>query len=178
MADSTRVRAMADANVLFAGTVFPRWPREVLRHAAAGDFQLVLSPLIIHQARRNIEEQFPEYLDRFDEFLQAIDYEFVPDPRPEEIVANQNLVRDLSDVAVALAAIASKADYLVTTDKDFAAQDETTAELRRRLQVLQPGTFLRQVMGWTSEQLEAIRHRKWSDIPEKEAGVSREAKAG
>jgi len=26
------------------------------------------------------------------------------------------------------------------------------------------GTFLREVMGWTSEQLKSIRHRKWSDI--------------
>jgi hypothetical protein len=30
------------------------------------------------------------------------------------------------------------------------------------------GTFLREAMGWTGEQLEAIRHRKWSDIKETE----------
>ena len=63
MADSDKkIRALTDANVLFAGTAFPRWPREVLRHAAAGDYQLVLCPLVIHQARRNLGRRFPEYL--------------------------------------------------------------------------------------------------------------------
>jgi predicted nucleic acid-binding protein len=167
MADPPRnLRVFTDANVLFAGIVFPRWPREVLRYAAAGDFQLVLCPLVIQQARRNLQKRFPDYVDRFEEFLQAIDYELVPDPTLAEIEANKNLVRDLSDVPVALAAITAKADYLVSEDKDFTVQDETTAELRRHLRVVVSGTFLREAIGWTGEQLEAIRHRKWSDIPE------------
>lgn len=167
MADSgKRVRALTDANVLFSGTAFPRWPREVLRHAAAGDYQLVLCPLVIKQARRNLRKRFPQYLDRFEEFLQAVDYELIADPAPEDIEANQNLVRDLSDVAIALAAIVAKADYLVSEDKDLTVQDESTAELRRQVKVMLSGTFLREVMGWTSEQLEAIRYRTWSDISE------------
>jgi predicted nucleic acid-binding protein len=167
MADAAKkIRVLTDANILFAGASFPRWPREVLRHAAAGDYQLILCPLIIQQARRNLQKRFPEYLDRFEELLQAVDYELVSDPAPEDIEANRKLVRDLSDVAIALAAIAAKADYLVSEDKDLTAQDETTAELHRHVKVMVSGTFLREVMGWTSEQLEAIRHRKWSDLPE------------
>lgn len=159
-----RIRAPTDANVLFSGTVFPRWPREVLRHAAAGDFQLVLCPLVIEQARRNLKKRFPEFLGRFDEFLQLIDYELVSDPSQEDVEANRHLVRDLDDVAVALAAIVARADYLVSEDKDLTAQDESTGELRKQTRVVVSGTFLREAMGWTSEQLEAIRHRKWSDI--------------
>ena len=45
-----------------------------------------------------------------------------------------------------------------------AAQDETTEELHQRLTVLLPGTFLRQVMGWSGEQLEALRGRSWQDL--------------
>ncbi len=81
MADSgKKVRVLTDANVLFAGSAFPRWPREVLRHAVAGDFQLVLCPLVIEQARRNLQKRFPEYLDRFEEVLRTIDYELISDP--------------------------------------------------------------------------------------------------
>jgi predicted nucleic acid-binding protein len=163
-----RVRALADANVLFAGIAFPRWPREVLRHAAAGDFQLVLCPLVIKQARRNLQKRFPEYVDSFEEFLQTVDYELVLDPTPEETEANKHLIRDLSDVAIALAAISAGVDYVISADKDFTVQDESTAELRRHVTIMLSGTFLREVMGWTSEQLESIRHRKWSDIPENE----------
>lgn len=159
-----RIRALTDANILFSGTVFPRWPREVLQHAAAGDFDLVLCPLVIDQARRNLKKRFPEYLDRFDEFLQLLDYELVSDPTQEAVEANRNLVRDLDDVAVALAAIVAKADYLISEDKDLTTQDNSTLELRKRTKVVVSGTFLREAMGWTSEQLEAIRHRKWTDV--------------
>ena len=159
-------RVLTDANVLFAGSAFPRWPYEVLRHALAKDFQLVLCPLVIDQARLHLQKRFPEHLARFEAFLQKANYELVPDPTPEAVAANRHLIRDLSDIAIALAAIVAGVEYVVSEDKDFTAQDESTAELRRHLKAMLSGTFLREVMGWTSEQLEAIRHRKWSDLPE------------
>lgn len=171
MAGAEKKRVFVDATALFAGTAFPRWPREVLRHSAAGDFQLVLCPLVIKQAKRNLQRRFPEYVDRFEFYLQSVEYELVPDPTQEEIDTNKNLIRDLSDVPVALSVISAKVDYLVSDDKDFTTQDETTAELRRHVKVMLSGTFLREVMGWSSEQLEAIRHRKWSDVPEKEKQI-------
>jgi len=48
MASSDKnVRAMTDANILFSGVAFPRWPREVLRHAVKGDYKLILCPIVI-----------------------------------------------------------------------------------------------------------------------------------
>jgi predicted nucleic acid-binding protein len=168
-------RVFVDANVLFAGSVFPRWPYEVLRHAAAGDLHLVLCPLVIDQARRHLQKRFPDQLVRFDQFLQKVDYELVSDPALEEIEAHTNLVRDASDIAVALAAIAADVDYVVSEDKDLTAHDETTAELRRHLQVMLSGTFLREVMGWTSADLDIVRRRMWTDLPEhKTAATERE----
>ena len=105
-------------------------------------------------------------MDRFEKFLSDVDYELISDPTQEEIEANPNLVGDLTDVAVALAGIASKVDYLISEDRDFTVQDQTTEELRRHVKVMLSGTFLREVMGWTSEQLEAIRGRNWDDISE------------
>ena len=165
-------RAFTDANILLSGNAFPRWSYEVLQHATDGDFKLVLCPLVINQARKHLQRRFPEHLPRFEKFLRETEYELVPDPAQEEIDANQNLVRDLSDVAIALAAIGAGVDYVVSEDKDLTTQDETTAELRRHLKVLLSGTFLREVMGWTSDELEAIRHRKWDDIPESETEKS------
>ena len=132
----------------------------------------MLCPLVINQARKHLQRRFPEHQPRFERFLRETEYELVPDPAQEEIDANQYLVRDLSDVAIALAAIGAGVDYVVGEDKDLTTQDETTAELRRHLKVLLSGTFLREVMGWTSDELEAIRHRKWDDIPESETKKS------
>jgi predicted nucleic acid-binding protein len=167
-------RVFTDANVLFAGSAFPRWPHEVLRHAAAGDLQLVLCPLVIDQARRHLQKSFPEQVTRFDTFLRKVNYELAPDPTPEEIEANLNLVRDASDVAVALAAMSAGVDYVVSHDKDLTVQDATTVELRRHLKVMLSATFLREVMGWTSEELEAIRHRTWNEMPQEEIEPERE----
>ena len=169
MASSDKnVRAMTDANILFSGVAFPRWPREVLRHAVKGDYKLILCPIVIEEARRNLQKRYPERVADLDEFLELTDYELVSDPSLDDINSNKNLVRDLSDVAVALAAIVAKADYLISEDKDFTVQDESTAELRKQIKVILSGTFLREVMGWTSEELEAIRHRWWSEIEEAE----------
>ena len=82
--------------------------------------------------------------------------------------ANHKLVRDASDIGVALAAIAAKVDYMVSEDKDLSSRDETTSELRLHIKVMIAGTFLREVMGWTSEELEKIRHRTWDDMDKDE----------
>lgn len=157
-------RVMVDTTVLIAGSGWPRWPREVLLAGLRREFQLVLSPYVIRQAHRNLSKRFPEYLVRFEEFLSQANFELVPDPTPEEVVQHKGLVRDESDIPIALAAIKAGVDYLVSEDKDFTARDETTANLHEKLRVMLPGTFLRQVMGWTTEELEAIRNRTWSDF--------------
>jgi len=55
-------------------------------------------------------------------------------------------------------------DYPVTDDEDLIVMGETTEELRRHVQPLISGKFLRQMIGWTSEEPETIRRRTWGDI--------------
>ena len=162
-----RARAFLDANVLIRGVTFPRFPYEVLRHAARGDFVAILSPLVVDSARLYVARLFPEHLDDLEVLLSVMPYERVPDPPPEEVAAHARLVRDPKDVPVALAAIRAGAEYLVSTDRDFTDEDETTAELRRYIRPIKVGTFLREVMGWTSEELTAIERRCWLhlDVP-------------
>ncbi|MCC7451157.1 MAG: PIN domain-containing protein [Anaerolineae bacterium] len=99
-----------------------------------------------------------------EDVLAASNNELVPTPTDDEIAANANLVRDPKDVHVAHAAINAHVDYLVSQDKDLTAQDDSTKALRERLNVMLPGTFLREYMGWTSEALEALRQRTWRDV--------------
>src|SRR3989304_9363646 len=113
MADQPdKPRTMTDANILLAGNAFPRWPYEVLQHAVDGDYRLVLCPLVIKQAREHMRERFPQHLPRLEKFLREAEYELAPDPSQGEIDANHKLVRDLSDVAIALAAISANRDFL------------------------------------------------------------------
>lgn len=111
-----KLRVFVDANVLLAGNAFPRWPYEVLEHATDGDFKLVLCPLVIQQAREHLQKLFPVHLARFERFLREADYELVPDPSPVEIDAYPNLVRDVSDIPIAVAAMAAGVDYVVSEE--------------------------------------------------------------
>ncbi|HLE30009.1 MAG TPA: PIN domain-containing protein [Anaerolineales bacterium] len=162
-------RVMVDANILFAAALWPRWPYEVIQHAIQGDFQLVLLPAVIDQVRDRIAARFPAEVDRFEALLRLLSYEEAPDPAPSLVARNRGLVRDETDVPVALAAIHARVDYLVSEDKDLTARDATTAKLRARLTVMLSGTFLREVMKWTSEELERVRGRTWRDLDPPEA---------
>ncbi len=158
------LRVMVDANILIAGSVWPRWPHEVLRHAIAADFRLVLSPYVIAQAQRRLGISFPDNAWRLNHILELTGYEEAKNPAKRQVEESSGLVRYPTDLPIALAAINAKVDHLVSEDKDFTAQDETTAELRTRLSVLLSGTFLREVMGWSSGRLEAVRGRTWADL--------------
>lgn len=163
MANEKR-RVFLDANILIRGITLPRFPYEVLRHAARGDFIAVFSPLVLDSARWYVRESFPDHREAFEVLLVLLDYELAPDPSADEVVAQAGLVRDAKDIPVALAAIQAGVDYLVSTDRDFTDEDETTVELRKQLTPVRVGSFLREVMGWNSEDLSAIERRRWSDL--------------
>lgn len=155
---------MVDANILIAGIVWPRWPYEVMQHTLRGDFRLILSEYILEQTRFHISRRFSAYLEAYNEFLNNCQYELADDPTREQVAQFIDLVRDPSDVPVALTAIQADADYLVSEDKDLTTIDESTSRLRQSLKVMISGTFLHDVMGWSREDLEKIRRRTWREI--------------
>lgn len=166
MAESRKVlRVMADANVLIAGILFPRWFHEFLRHALRGDFRLVLSAQILREARERMSRGTPAQRQALEQFLSDCDYEMAPDPGREEVAENAGLVRDPKDVPIVLSAINAGVDFLVSNDKDLTARDETATTLHKRIQPIIVGRFLKEVMGWDSDDLEQIRKRNWSDLP-------------
>jgi hypothetical protein len=153
---------MVDATVLFAGIGWPRWSYEVLRHVLRGDVECVLSPLVIRQARRNLVNKLPEFVESFDRLLDLGSFEMVADPSDDEVVNNLDLVRQEEDVPVALAAISAKIDYFISEDKDFTEESATTLEIHKHLKIMRPVIFLREVMGWSKEDLEIVRRREWA----------------
>ncbi|MBM4459386.1 MAG: type II toxin-antitoxin system VapC family toxin [Chloroflexi bacterium] len=159
------LRVMADANVLIAGIFFPRWFHEFLQHALRNDFKLVLTGYTIEEARERMAKGTPAQQQALEQFLADCEYEPAPDPSQTEVEANAGLVHDLTAIPLALAAINAGVDYLVTNDKDLTTQDEMTAVLRQRLQPISVGRFLKEVMGWDSNELERIRRRNWSEMP-------------
>jgi predicted nucleic acid-binding protein len=150
---------MLDANILYAGTVWHRWPHAVLRHALQKDFQLVLCEQVIAEAREGIAADYPGSSRKFERLLAALPYELVKDPSPKQVSRHAALLPDPEDVPIALAAINANVDYFVSEDKHFTVRTEQTEPFHRKVRVLIAGTFLREVMGWTGEQLDQAKQR-------------------
>ncbi len=153
---------MPDVNVLIAGLVWPRWQFEILKHAIQGDFTVVLAPLIITSTYLHVSRIDSTKLSDLMRFVVKTRPEMIPNPTKAEIQQYPDLVRDEADVPIALAAINAKVDYFITYDKDFTEEHESTEKVRQALPgIILPPVFLRDVMGWDSEALEAIRDWNW-----------------
>ena len=161
----SKLRVLLDANIVCAGCVWPRFPYEVLEHAIRGDYQMVLTQEIIEEAREAIAEIAPGRMRRLDAVLESSAYEEATTPTRQEIAENAGLVRDIEDVHVALAAINSTVDFLISLDRDLTDPAEP---IHQKLKILLPAAFLRHYMGWSSDDLEAIRHRTWDDLSDEE----------
>jgi predicted nucleic acid-binding protein len=158
---SNLLRVMLDANVLVSGVGWPRFQYEILRHAVNRDFQLVLCNYVIEEARRHTRRLFPDKLAALETVLKACEYETVEAPQASQLAEHKALVRDPFDLPVVLAAINSQVDMFVSLDKDLTEPNEN---LHSKLKIVLPAAFLRLHMNWTSEALEAIRHRIWQDM--------------
>jgi predicted nucleic acid-binding protein len=158
-------RVAIDTNILLSGLIWPRWPYEILQHALKGDLQLVIPEIVLLETRRQIRRNFPDAQAAFEQFLALVDCEIAPLPHPDDVQAATGLVRQREDIPVALSVIAARVDFFVTYDRDFTDEHATTVRVHTAIPgICLPPIFLRDIMGWTSEQLEIIRHRTWDDL--------------
>lgn len=85
-------------------------------------------------------------------------------PSAADVGRNLDLVRSEQDVPIAMALL-HEVDIFVSSDRDFTDPTATAGRFRRRIRVMLPAVFLREVLGWSSEALEGIRMRTWADLP-------------
>ena len=157
-----RLRVGLDANILIAGVLFPRWPHEVMKASLQGHFDLVLPEQVVAEARRHLEH--PIQVAALEFFLAQSAYEELATPTLENVQRHTTLVRSEKDVPIALALLAGRADVFVTNDRDFTDKTATAENFQQEVRIMLPAVFLRDVIGWPSEALEAIRNRNWKDI--------------
>jgi len=167
-----RLRVALDANVLIAGVLVPRWPHEVMRAALRGYFDLVLPEQVVAEARRHLDH--PAQAEALEYFLANAGHEEVPMPSADVVSQHCDLVRSGKDVPIALALLESDVDVFVTSDRDFTEPNATAQRFRERVRVMLPAVFLREVLAWDADALEAIRNRRWQDIrvEDHEAGAT------
>lgn len=164
-----KLRVALDANVLIAGILLPRWPHEVMRAALTDAFVLVLPAQVFAEARIHLTH--PSQVEALEYFLRNCDYEELPIPSVDVVRQHVNVIRSEKDVPIALSLLHGNVDIFVTSDRDFTEPDATLPVFREQVQVMLPAVFLRKVLGWDYEALEAIRYRTWDQaVSEGESG--------
>lgn len=126
-----------------------------------GMFDLVLPTQVLIEARRHLPLAAQQAA--LDAFLVAARYEELPMPSKDQVQANLDLVRSAKDVPIAIALLAGRADIFVTNDRDFTTVGATAERLNTRVRIMLSAVFLRDVLGWSPESLEAIRDRRWAE---------------
>jgi rRNA-processing protein FCF1 len=161
MAARSSPRVALDANILIAGIRFPRWPYEVVRAAVMHRFRLVLPDQVVEEARRHLTSGQQTALELI---LILSEYEPVQMPPLEALEGNADLVRSKKDVPIALALLGAEVDIFVTNDRDFTDRGATSPKFAEQVRVLLAAVFLRDILGWTPDRLEAIRYRTWDEF--------------
>jgi predicted nucleic acid-binding protein len=110
-------RVFCDANVLFAAAISPEGRSSALFVLAArGDHELLASPHVLEEARRNVSARHAESVDRLDGTLIP-QLRVVSEAAPDLVAWARERGLPAGDAPVLAAAVQSGADALTTGDR-------------------------------------------------------------
>ena len=113
------VRVFLDSNVILSGLLSDKGaPRIIL------DLLTLKLPFLVGstgrynliEIERNLEKKMPEILAVYKRYFPRLNLKIIPLPQPDELKAFAGKIAD-KDVPILISAIRSKADFLVTGDK-------------------------------------------------------------
>lgn len=117
-----KLKVFLDTNVLVSGIVFAGNERKLLEAIIDGKLGLVLSGDVIGEANEVLKKKFPKQVVLFPLFLHMVKHEEISKRAYKGSEKRcSELIGDKADVPILAAAVASKADYLVTGDKGLLA---------------------------------------------------------
>lgn len=114
------MRILIDTNVLISAALRANGvPYQAYVKAASYPNHGLICEQNVDEMKRIFNKKFPKHLTALDKFLSMalLTLELVPIPTDENISESQ--IRDTDDRPILRAAIAAKADVLLTGDKDF-----------------------------------------------------------
>ena len=113
-------RLFIDSSVLFSAAYSASGhARDLIVMATREEVILVVSPLVLEETRRNLEESAPEIVPLFDLLVQSIPFEIIQ-PTKEKVLEAARVVV-LKDAPIVAAAKSSRADLLVTLGQETLA---------------------------------------------------------
>ena len=114
------MRVLIDTNVLFSAVYRPgSVPHQALMKAATHPFRCLVCEQCFSELRRKFTIKFPDRVGELDVFIEIVESLVETIPMSESAPTGLNDLRDLDDIPILHAAIAAKADIIISGDLDF-----------------------------------------------------------
>jgi predicted nucleic acid-binding protein len=140
------VRVFLDSNVILSGLLSEKGaPRILLDLVSLGLPFLIGSTgrYNLTEIERNLKKKKPDLLSVYKIYLPKLNLKIIPLPRIEEVRGFSGRIAE-KDIPVLLSAIQSKADYLVTGDKQHFGKMKGLDEYP--IQVVTPSEFIDSIL--------------------------------
>jgi len=134
------IKAFLDSNTIISGLLFQGNEATLLELGRVKAVKLLTNDYVIEETRRVLARE--EFRLTESEIAELIRYiheclTIISNPSKETIRDNINLLRDKKDIPVALGAIESNSDYLITGDKELQKNENikstTTSKLLKQI---------------------------------------------
>jgi uncharacterized protein len=150
------VRVFLDSNVILSGLLSERGaPRILLDLLSLGLPFLIGSTgrYNLIEIERNLKKKMPGLFPLFKGYLPKINLKVIPLPRPEDVRGFSAQIAE-KDAPVLVSAVQSKADFLVTGDKQHFGKIKMKGIGEYRFQIVTPSEFIDSILPEILKSLE------------------------
>lgn len=119
------MRVLIDTNILISAILGHGTPFLAYQKAVSFPHTALICEQNIHELRRIFQRKFPHKTAVMENFLSIALLSLECVPIPDTLIPEEEKIRDVADRPILRAAIAAKADILLTGDKDFLEAEVT-----------------------------------------------------
>ena len=137
-----RLKVFIDSSVLIAAAISSRGSaRDLIIKSLHGEFEVVVSDLVIEETQRNLANKAPEALPALQFFLEALNPEVVNPSKT--LISRIAKVIEVKDAAIVAGAFFSEADYLVSYDRKHLLQLKEKIKINFQVRVVTPDELVK-----------------------------------
>ena len=143
---SKTIKAFLDSNVILSGFLSDKGAPRIILDLFSIDLPFLISitgEYNIIEIERNLINKLPGAVSIYKEYFPKLNLKIIPLPNKQDVKKYSGIISP-KDAPVLASAVKSKANYLVTGDKDFIKVKENQSF---SIKIVSPGEFLSKIWG-------------------------------
>ena len=140
------IKVLVQSSVLFSAALSPAGgSRQILNLAQQKRIYTFNSQDIIDEVKEHLQEDYPEYLNQFEDFIQNYNLAIHPPLSQEDVLLfKEGYIQDKGDAHVVAVAAKLEIDFLISLDKKHFLQNIKLAK-KLNIRIVSPGEFLQEM---------------------------------